>query len=66
MLCVKIKIHWLKKEELVKIVASFKKNCGLPYVGGAINITHIHIQKPIGPYIGDYYSFKFKTFNMQL
>jgi hypothetical protein len=59
-------IQWLKGEELAEIVAGFKNFCGLPSFDGAINVTHIHIQKPIDPFIGDYYSFKFEPFNMQL
>ncbi len=40
--------------------------CGLPRVNGVIDITQIHIQKPRGPFVGDYFSFKSKGFNMHL
>jgi hypothetical protein len=47
-------------------VAGFKKICGLPSIHSTIDIIHIHIQKPNGPFTRDYYSFKSKTFNMHL
>lgn len=47
-------------------MAGFKKNCGLPSIHGTIDVIHMHIQKPNGPFARDYYSFKSKTLHMQL
>jgi hypothetical protein len=62
----KNQIQWLEGEDLLEVVAGFKNFCGLPFVDGAINVIHIRIQKPIGPFIGYYYFFKSETFTMQL
>jgi hypothetical protein len=49
------------------VMMEFKAFCGLPSMHGAINdVTHIHIQKPWSVFVGDYFSFKSKTYNMQL
>jgi hypothetical protein len=48
------------------VVVRFKNFCGLPHVNGVIDITQIHIQKPRGSFVGDYFSFKSKGFNMHL
>jgi len=44
----------------------FKRFCGLPSIHGAIDETQIHIQKPHGAFIKDYFSFKSKVYKMQL
>jgi hypothetical protein len=44
----------------------FKKFCNLPFIYSAINVTQIHIQKPQGGFVGDYFSFKSKDYNMEL
>ncbi len=62
----KNQIQCCEGEDWVEIVAGFKKNWGLPSIHGTIDIIHIHIQKPNGPFARDYYSFKSKTFNMHL
>jgi hypothetical protein len=62
----KIQIRWPKGEVLVKVVAGFKNLCDLPHVNGVIDITQIHIQKPRGPFVGDYLSIKSKGFNVHL
>jgi len=51
---------------LGKVMKGFKGFCGLPYVHGAIDVTQIYIQKPHNAFIGDYFSFKSKGYNMQL
>jgi hypothetical protein len=31
---------WPKGRKLIKVMAGFKKFCGLPLIHGAINVTH--------------------------
>jgi RNase H-fold protein (predicted Holliday junction resolvase) len=47
-------------------MASFKDWCGLPSIHGAINYTHIHIQKPTGAFVVNYFSYKSKVHIKQL
>ncbi len=62
----KNQIQWCEGEDWVEIVVGFEKNCGLPSIHGTIDVIHIHIEKPNGPFARDYYSFKSNTFNIQL
>ncbi len=48
------------------MVAGFRTCVVLPHVNGVIDITQIHIQKPKGPFVGDYFLFKSKGFDMHL
>jgi hypothetical protein len=43
----------------------FKDFSDLPSVHGAIDVMRVHIYKPKGPFIGDYYCFKLELYNMQ-
>jgi hypothetical protein len=36
----------------------FKNLYGLPTIHGAIDVNWIHIQKPKGPFVVDYFSYK--------
>ncbi len=51
---------------MTEVMASFKGFCGRPSIHGAIDMTQIHIQKLKGTLIGDFFSFKSKSYNMQL
>jgi hypothetical protein len=64
----KIQLKWLVGDDLVKVMAGFKDLCGLPSVHGAIDATHIHLKKPKGEkfFVADFYSFKFKGYNIQM
>jgi hypothetical protein len=46
------------------VMASFKNLCGLPFVQGAINGTHIAISKPSSPFPKDYYYHKTGGYNI--
>ncbi len=63
----KSKLKWPNRIEMVEIMTGFKDFYGLPLIHGAINATHIHLQKPKGQcFVVDYYFFKLKrhiTFN---
>jgi hypothetical protein len=45
-------------------MASFKDFYGLLYVHGVIDMTQIQIQKPKITLVGDFFSFKSKSYNM--
>jgi hypothetical protein len=53
-------------EYLVEVMRGFRKFCNLRFIYSAIDATQIHIQKPRGGFVGDYFSFKSKVYNMQL
>jgi hypothetical protein len=56
---------WFKVNDLVKIMARFKKLCGLLLVNGTINATWIHLQKSMDEtFVTNYYSFKSKSYNI--
>jgi hypothetical protein len=42
----------------------FKDWCGLPFVQGVIDCTHIHIQKPKGAFVANLFSYKSKAYIM--
>jgi hypothetical protein len=44
----------------------FKNFSSLQYVYGVIDVTQVHVQNPKGLFAKDYYSFKSKTYNIQL
>jgi hypothetical protein len=43
----------------------FKKLCGLLTIRGSINVTQIHVFKPKGQRVVEYFSYKSKAYNMQ-
>ncbi len=62
----KSQIQWPKEEDLAKVMMGFRTFYSLPFIHNAIYVTYIHIQKPWGAFVGDYFSFKSKVYNMQL
>ncbi len=57
-------ISWPNGNEMQIIMAYFKTWCGLAFVQGAIDGTHISIAKPLGPFAKDYYLHKTSEYNM--
>jgi hypothetical protein len=49
-------IKWLKGEDLMQVMTTFKNFCGLPVIHDAIDVIQIHIQKPRGTFEVDYFS----------
>lgn len=58
-------IAWPKGDDLTKIMNGFKKLCGLLTIRGSINVTQIHVFKPKGQRVVEYFSYKSKAYNMQ-
>jgi len=59
-------IKWPKRDDLVQIMTSFHDLCSLLIIHGTIDVTQVQIQKPKRFCVVDYYSYKSKTYNMQL
>jgi hypothetical protein len=51
--------------DLLEIMIGFKDFFCLPFVHGTIDVMQVHVYKPKGPFVGDYYSFKLKEHNMR-
>jgi len=47
-------------------MVGFKDLCGLLFVHGVIDCTQIHIQKPKGAFVVNYFSYKSKAHNIQM
>lgn len=62
----KNQVRWHEGEEMVEVMASFKGFYSFPSIHNVIDMTQIHIQKPKGTSIGDFFFFKSKSYNMQL
>jgi hypothetical protein len=60
----KNQMKWHEGEKMVEVMAIFKGFCCLPFIHGVIDVTQIHIQKPKGTFVGDFFFFKFKSYNM--
>jgi hypothetical protein len=39
-------VKWPKGNDLIEVMDGFKDSCGMPIIHGAIDVTHIHVQKP--------------------
>jgi hypothetical protein len=65
MLFSKIRSSGQRGGDLLEVMIGVKDFFGLPFVHGASDVIQVHIYKPKGPFIGDYYSFKLKECNMQ-
>jgi hypothetical protein len=62
----RIQIRWFKGEVLVKVVAGFR-TCVVYHMSMVLLISHKYtFKKPRGPFVGDYFSFNSKGFNMHL
>jgi hypothetical protein len=58
-------ITWLKGKDLVQVMIGFRKLCDLLAIHGTIDITQIHIFKPKGQHVVEYFLYKSKVYNMQ-
>lgn len=62
---VKDLISWPCGDEIQMVVVCFKNRCGLFFVQGVINKTHISMQlNPLGPFREDYYHHKTCGYNI--
>lgn len=60
----KIQIQWEEGDNLIQVMLGFKDLYGLLLVYGAIDYNQIHIQKPKGACVINYFSYKLKGYNM--
>jgi hypothetical protein len=47
-------VKWHEGKEMVEVMVGFKHLCGLPSIHGVIDVTQIHILKPLWENIGFY------------
>jgi hypothetical protein len=55
----------LEEKDIIQIMIGFKEFCNLPTVHGTIDVTHIHIFKLKGRCVIEYFSYKYKAYNMK-
>jgi hypothetical protein len=58
-------VQWPQCEDSSQVMIRFKDLCRLFSVHGAIDCTHIHIQKLTRAFIVDFYSYKLKAHSFQ-
>ncbi len=62
----KKQIWWLEGKDLVEVMRGFRIFSNLAFIYSAIDVIQIHIQKPWGGFVGDYFSFKSKAYSLEL
>jgi hypothetical protein len=58
-------ITWLEGKDLLCVMIDFRKLCNLLAIHGTIDITQIHIFKPKGQHVVEYFLYKSKIYNIQ-
>jgi hypothetical protein len=57
-------ISWPRGDEMQSVMAGFREWCHMPRIQGAIDCTHLHIQKPRHLYAEDFYYHKTGGFSI--